>query len=190
VRIQSCYFREKPQAGNSRITESCFFFVTERVMGGVEIVFLDVETTIPYKKGQKFEILEFGAIVLCAQGLVEKTSFCTYVQPSSMAAISKKSVDCNGITKNDAAHAPFFSQIADHVYNLLDGRVWAGHNILSFDIPRIQEAFAEAGLQAPTAAGVIDTLPLLKSTFGCRAGNMKKLFFIFLFPVVCTSLHI
>ncbi|CAM6079750.1 unnamed protein product [Sphagnum tenellum] len=142
-------------------------------MGGVEIVFLDVETTIPYKKGQKFEILEFGAIVLCAQGLVEKTSFCTYVQPSSMAAISKKSVDCNGITKNDAAHAPFFSQIADHVYNLLDGRVWAGHNILSFDIPRIQEAFAEAGLQAPTAAGVIDTLPLLKSTFGCRAGNMK-----------------
>jgi hypothetical protein len=121
VRIQSCYFREKPQAGNSRITESCFFFVTERVMGGVEIVFLDVETTIPYKKGQKFEILEFGAIVLCAQGLVEKTSFCTYVQPSSMAAISKKSVDCNGITKNDAAHAPFFSQIADHVYNLLDG---------------------------------------------------------------------
>jgi DNA polymerase III epsilon subunit-like protein len=173
VRIQSCYFREKPQAGNSRITESCFFFVTERVMGGVEIVFLDVETTIPYKKGQKFEILEFGAIVLCAQGLVEKTSFCTYVQPSSMAAISKKSVDCNGITKNDAAHAPFFSQIADHVYNLLDGRVWAGHNILSFDIPRIQEAFAEAGLQAPTAAGVIDTLPLLKSTFGCRAGNMK-----------------
>jgi hypothetical protein len=38
-----------------------------------------------------------------------------------MAAISKKSVDCNGITKNDAAHAPFFSQIADHVYNLLDG---------------------------------------------------------------------
>ncbi|CAM6011778.1 unnamed protein product [Sphagnum balticum] len=142
-------------------------------MGGVEIVFLDVETTIPYKKGQKFEILEFGAIVLCAQGLVEKTSFSTYVQPSSMAAISKKSVDCNGITKNDAAHAPFFSQIADHVYNLLDGRVWAGHNILSFDIPRIQEAFAEAGLQAPTAAGVIDTLPLLKSTFGCRAGNMK-----------------
>jgi DNA polymerase III epsilon subunit-like protein len=90
-------------------------------MGGVEIVFLDVETTIPYKKGQKFEILEFGAIVLCAQGLVEKTSFSTYVQPSSMAAISKKSVDCNGITKNDAAHAPFFSQIADHVYNLLDG---------------------------------------------------------------------
>ncbi|KAH9545453.1 hypothetical protein CY35_12G048900 [Sphagnum magellanicum] len=142
-------------------------------MGGVEIVFLDVETTIPYKKGQKFEILEFGAIVLCAQGLVEKTSFSTYVQPSSMAAISKKSVDCNGITKNVAAHAPFFSQIADHVYNLLDGRVWAGHNILSFDIPRIQEAFAEAGLQAPTAAGVIDTLPLLKSTFGCRAGNMK-----------------
>jgi hypothetical protein len=70
-------------------------------------------------------------------------------------------------------------------WSLLAGRVWAGHNILSFDIPRIQEAFAEAGLQAPTAAGVIDTLRLLKSTFGCRAGNMKVTSCRWLKPPTC-----
>ncbi|KAH0857790.1 hypothetical protein HID58_086051 [Brassica napus] len=36
-----------------------------------------------------------------------------------------------------------FADIADDVYEILHGRVWAGHNILRFDIPRIREAFAD-----------------------------------------------
>ncbi|KAL0909155.1 hypothetical protein M5K25_019998 [Dendrobium thyrsiflorum] len=53
------------------------------------------------------------------------------------------------------------------------GRVWAGHNILKFDCPRIREAFAEIGRPPPEPIGTIDTLPLLTQRFGRRAGDMK-----------------
>lgn len=53
------------------------------------------------------------------------------------------------------------------------GRVWAGHNILRFDIPRIREAFAEIGRDPPEPKGTIDSLVLLTQKFGRRAGDMK-----------------
>lgn len=53
------------------------------------------------------------------------------------------------------------------------GRVWAGHNILRFDCPRIREAFLKIGKSPPEPKGTIDTLPLLTQKFGRRAGNMK-----------------
>ncbi|EMS49379.1 Retrovirus-related Pol polyprotein LINE-1 [Triticum urartu] len=53
------------------------------------------------------------------------------------------------------------------------GRVWAGHNIVRFDVPRIREAFTEIGRTPPEPKGMIDTLPLLTQRFGRRAGDMK-----------------
>lgn len=53
------------------------------------------------------------------------------------------------------------------------GRVWAGHNIVRFDLPRIREAFTEIGRSPPEPKGTIDTLPLLTQRFGRRAGDMK-----------------
>ncbi|MCO5578642.1 hypothetical protein L7F22_032486 [Adiantum nelumboides] len=53
------------------------------------------------------------------------------------------------------------------------GHIWAGHNILKFDILRINEAFSKIGQPAPRPFGVIDTYPLLRRTFGKRAGNYK-----------------
>ena len=56
------------------------------------------------------------------------------------------------------------------------GRIWAGHNILRFDCPRIKEAFAEIGRPVPEPKGTIDSLALLTERFGRRAGNMKVTF--------------
>lgn len=53
------------------------------------------------------------------------------------------------------------------------GRIWAGHNILRFDCPRIREAFAEINRPAPEPKGTIDSLALLTQKFGRRAGDMK-----------------
>lgn len=55
----------------------------------------------------------------------------------------------------------------------LVGRIWAGHNILKFDCPRIREAFAEIGRDPPEPKGTIDSLVLLTQRFGRRAGDMK-----------------
>jgi hypothetical protein len=82
-------------------------------------------------------------------------------------------VRCNGITRDAVAAAPSFIAVADAVYDLLHGRVWAGHNIVRFDLPRIREAFNEIGRSPPEPKGTIDTLPLLTQRFGRRAGDMK-----------------
>lgn len=58
-------------------------------------------------------------------------------------------------------------------YVVCVGRIWAGHNILKFDCPRIREAFTGINRPAPEPKGTIDTLALLTERFGRRAGNMK-----------------
>ncbi|KAJ4959715.1 hypothetical protein NE237_019625 [Protea cynaroides] len=138
-----------------------------------EIVFFDVETTIPFRAGQAFAILEFGAILVCPRKLVELESYSTLVKPADLSSVSTKSVRCNGITRDAVASAPTFREVADKIFDLLHGRIWAGHNIIKFDCARIREAFAAIGRSAPEHKGTIDSLTLLTQRFGRRAGDMK-----------------
>lgn len=142
--------------------------------GGPEIAFFDVETTVPLRgSGQGYALLEFGAILVCPKKLVEVGSYSNFIRPSDLSAISPFSMRCNGICPELVASAPLFHEVADIVFRILHGRVWAGHNILRFDCLRIQEAFEEIGRPPPQPRGTIDTLPLLTQKFGRRAGNMK-----------------
>ncbi|KAK8493209.1 hypothetical protein V6N13_021455 [Hibiscus sabdariffa] len=138
-----------------------------------EICFFDLETTVPRRRGQGFSILEFGAILICPKRLLELKSFASLVRPDDLSSISPDSVRCNGISRDDVAKAPSFSEIADRVHDILHGRVWAGHNIVKFDCVRIREAFEKIGRPAPEPKGIIDSLVLLSQRFGKRAGNMK-----------------
>ncbi|XP_074590473.1 protein NEN1-like [Curcuma longa] len=140
---------------------------------GAEIAFFDVETTVPIRPGERFALLEFGAILVCARRLVEVGCYSTLIRPADLAAISPVSVRCNGITPDTVSAAPTFRDVADRVFDVLDGRVWAGHNIVRFDCARIREAFEELGRPPPEPKNIIDTLPLLTQKFGRRAGDMK-----------------
>ncbi|KAJ6411588.1 hypothetical protein OIU84_008215 [Salix udensis] len=138
-----------------------------------EIAFFDLETTFPTPPGQRRAILEFGAILVCPQKLQELWRYSTLVRPSNPKLISSLSARCNGITPEAVVLAPSFADIADTVYDILHGRIWAGHNIVRFDCVLIREAFAEIGRTAPEPQGTIDTLALLTQRFGTRAGDMK-----------------
>lgn len=138
-----------------------------------KIVFFDLETTVPKRAGQRFWVLEFGAIVVCPQKLVELESFSTLIRPGDLSAVSLKSSRCDGITRETVAKAPSFEEVAEKIFNVLNGKIWAGHNIQRFDCVRIKEAFAEIGRPAPEPVGMIDSLGVLADKFGKRAGNMK-----------------
>ncbi|KAJ1438918.1 Tetratricopeptide-like helical domain superfamily [Sesbania bispinosa] len=138
-----------------------------------EIVFFDLETTVPTRPGQGFAILEFGAILVCPRKLTEIRNYSTLVRPADMSLISPLSERCNGITAEAVSAAPTFADIASTVYDLLHGRIWAGHNIIRFDCVRVRDAFAEINLPPPEPKGTIDSLVLLTQKFGRRAGNMK-----------------
>lgn len=138
-----------------------------------EIAFFDVETTVPTRVGQGHAILEFGSILVCPRKLIELESYSTLVKPKDLSQISSLSVRCNGITKDAVVLAPSFADIADKVYDVLHGRIWAGHNILRFDCARIREAYAEINRPPPEPKGTLDSLAILTQKFGRRAGNMK-----------------
>ncbi|KAG1358886.1 protein NEN1 [Cocos nucifera] len=139
--------------------------------GRDEIAFFDVETTVPRPRGRTgYSLLEFGAILVHPRQLVEVGSYSTVIRPADPSATSVRS---NGINPETVASAPSFPEVADQIFAILHGRVWAGHNIREFDCPVIREAFAEIGQAPPEPKGIIDTLPLLTQWFGRRAGDMK-----------------
>ncbi|KAL9438535.1 hypothetical protein AB3S75_024247 [Citrus x aurantiifolia] len=133
-----------------------------------EIVFFDVETTFPTR-----HIWEFGAILVCPRKLEELDKYTTLVRPADPSLVSNLCARRNDITPEDVFSAPTFADIADTVFDILQGRIWAGHNILKFDCARIREAFAEVGRPAPKPKGTIDSLILLTERFGRRARDMK-----------------
>ncbi|GJS99921.1 NEN1-like protein [Tanacetum coccineum] len=143
------------------------------VQNQLEIVFFDLETTIPYREKDPYAILEFGSITLCPKKLTELGSYETLVRPFDMSLISRRSMDVNGITPEDVLSMPMFEEIADRVYNILHGRVWAGHDISRFDYVRLMEAFAQIKMPPPEPKGFIDTLISLTRKFGTRVRNMK-----------------
>ncbi|CAN6445186.1 unnamed protein product [Victoria cruziana] len=138
-----------------------------------ELVFLDVETTVPVKKDKRFRMLEFGAIVVCPRTLVEKRSYSTLIRPGDLSTVPETSSRSDGITREAVATAPKFEEVAGTIYGILHGKVWVGHNVLRFDSARIREAFAGIGRPSPKPSGMIDSLEILISKFGPRAGNMK-----------------
>lgn len=138
-----------------------------------EIVFLDLETTVPRRAGQGFSVLEFGAIVFCPRKLVELESYTTLIRPKDLSMVALRSGRRDGITRDAVANAPTFEEVADKIFDILNGRVWGGHNIQRFDCIRIREAFAATGRAPPIPARVIDSLGVLTEKFGRRAGNMK-----------------
>ncbi|XP_020103468.1 protein NEN4 [Ananas comosus] len=140
---------------------------------GDEIVFFDVETTAPAgaEAGWRFWLVEFGAILVCPRRLAEVASYSTLIRPANLSAVSARRL--SGITREAVASAPPFADVASRIFEILNGRVWVGHNIQRFDCPRIREAFADIGQPPPEPTGVIDSLPLLTQGFGRRAGDLK-----------------
>lgn len=143
-----------------------------------EIVFFDLETNVPNKSGQRFWVLEFGAIVVSADKLNEIESFSTLIRPKDISVVSLKSSRIDGITRKAVENAPFFEDVADKIFSMLNGRVWAGHNIQRFDCVRIKEAFEDINRAAPVPVGIIDSLGVLSEKFGRRAGNMKVCIYV------------
>ena len=72
------------------------------------------------------------------------------------------------------ASAPTFEDIHEMVYEMLNGKIWVGHNILNFDKLRIQESFERIGKVPPVPVGFIDTLPLLRNVFNVESSEQGK----------------
>ncbi|XP_030466711.1 protein NEN1-like [Syzygium oleosum] len=137
-----------------------------------EIVIFDVETVMESIKGTK-AILEFGAIIVCPRTLVEKEYFTSLVRPQHDSGFGGFHARRNGLNRDDIVSSNiFFSDIAHTVYDMLDGRIWVGHNIKKFDRRIVEATFREIWQSPPKPSGIVDTMELCER-FEKEAGNKK-----------------
>ncbi|XP_030466710.1 protein NEN1-like [Syzygium oleosum] len=127
-----------------------------------EVVIFDVETIIETEA-----IIEFGAIIVCPQTLVEKEYFSSLVRPRHDWEFGEFEERSNGLRREDIISSNIsFSDIAHTVYDMLNGRIWVGHNIKNFDRGIVEDAFHEIRRPLPEPLDVIDTLELCEKFRG------------------------
>ena len=97
-----------------------------------EITFLDLETTVPTKRGQPISILDVGAILVCAKTLVERYSYSTLVRPTDLSLISTLSKRRSGITRAGVLSHPH--SLKSHQISTTCSTVRASLSCLSLSI--------------------------------------------------------
>lgn len=135
-----------------------------------DIVFFDVETTVPHAGKNFFDIIEFGGIIIDGQSFYEKETYSTLIWSDH---ITDKSFGMNGITVEMVKDQPKFKDVADRIFQMLDNRIWAGQNIKSFDIHKLENSFEEVKKNMPKSAGVLDLLPLMKKHLKGKIPNFQ-----------------
>jgi len=102
------------------------------------MVFVDIETTgMSYSRSR---IIEVAAIRVEAGRIT--SSFSSLVDPQS--ELPAFITELTGITRSDLDAAPTFYDIADELYNILEGALFVAHNV-RFDYGFLKQEFRRAG---------------------------------------------
>lgn len=120
------------------------------------IVFFDLETTVPIYP-EEYHIVQFGSVEVDPMTMKIVRRVSEYVRCEHINAYS---VAINKISVDDTRNAKTFGGVADIIYDALNDRIWAGHDIIGFDIPRLIEEFHRIGRSVPKCRGIIDTYSL------------------------------
>lgn len=111
------------------------------------VAVLDLETTGFWAEGTD-RVLEIAVVLLDSSGR-EEARFESLVNPRRDPGPSR----IHGIRAADLVDAPEFGDIAGHVFQMLDGRVLASHN-LSFDLRFLEAECRRIGERIPVPAGL------------------------------------
>ena len=131
------------------------------------VVYVDIETT-----GANFSrnrVLEVAAIRV-ENGVVVR-EFQQLLNPET--SIPHQITQLTGITNNDVVSEPTFSQIADELYEVLDGAIFIAHNV-RFDYSFLKHEFALLGISFRPS--LLCTVRLSRALYpGHRRHNLQSL---------------
>ena len=104
------------------------------------VVFVDIETTGgSYRNSRVLEV----AAIRYENGEITR-EFSTLVNPETYIPASITSL--TGITSGDVVGAPVFEDIADELYEVMDGAVFVAHNV-RFDYSFLKHEFSQVGMR-------------------------------------------
>ncbi len=109
----------------------------------MNIAFVDVETT-GYDP-HDHRVIEIGIVTLDEDGRVQR--YGKLVNPG--IEVSYMITKITGITNGDIEHADSFQQVAQDVYDLLDGRLFVAHNV-GFDYSFVKTELQRTGFTLKT----------------------------------------
>lgn len=124
---------------------------------------VDIETTgTNIKEGAR--IIQIGAVIVQNDKIIQ--TFATNINPQ--VPIPAAVVQLTGISDDDVANAPLFSEIASTLWHFLEGTVFVAHNI-NFDLPFLVAEFNRVGMPTLEVDG-IDTVPLAQILYPTAPG--------------------
>lgn len=131
-------------------------------------VFFDLETT---GVGATSRIIQFGATTVDPMTLVEISRVSLFVRAHG---ITPDITRITHIAPDRVSAEPEFAGRAEQIFSVLDGAVWAGYNIIKFDIPRLKYEFGLLGHRMPRCAGILDVYAVA-AAWGTvvHTGNLK-----------------
>ena len=109
------------------------------------LVFIDLETTGKFPSIDR--IVEISTIKLNPDG----TEIAKTVRVNPSIPIRKGAFEVHGISDQDVANEPTFSQYAKSFFEFIEGCDLAGYNLLRFDLRILQKEFKRCGLELDTA---------------------------------------
>lgn len=139
------------------------------LLDGFRVLAFDLETTgISTRRDRIVQIALVGAGVNGEQIHYDKI-----VNPGIPIPFGASEV--HGIFDADVRGKKGFNGIIKEVFDLIDGSVIIGHNVLKFDLPFIEQEFFRCGQLPPKPAHVIDTLLLARRLKVMRPHNLGSL---------------
>ncbi|CAA7012882.1 unnamed protein product [Microthlaspi erraticum] len=118
--------------------------------------------------------LQFGGMIVSSETL-ESIENITYYIPSDIDAFRKDS------STRRLKKPVTFLEISEEIYNMLNGKIWMGHDIIRRDIPRLRAEFIKISKEFPAPKTVIDTVlftssnsRLAKLSVFCGLGCTKQ----------------
>ena len=95
------------------------------------------------------EIIEIGAVVMRAGQVIEELDTLIWSDRKIPPWVAR----LTGINNEDLEGAPTFSDVAETLTRMIDGRVFVAHDI-RFDLPFLRWEFARRGLARPAVTGL------------------------------------
>lgn len=114
--------------------------MSEKLVLDRPLAVFDIESTgvVP----QRDRIVEIAVIKITQDG----TTKSTVRRLNPQMPIPPGATAIHGITDADVADCPTFGDIAERLFNYLDGCDLAGYNITSFDVPMLEMEFKRVGI--------------------------------------------
>ena len=126
------------------------------------ICWFDLETNLPGPHNDPVEIFEYACLFTDAVTMREVVGqqFETLIRTDVLMNRKQRTNRLTSVQMKSLS-APTFRDVADKIFHLMNGKIWAGYNIAKFDIQHLKNAFRRVQMNPPQPVYVIDAYAVL-----------------------------